>query len=372
MLVTRSSTCYAYIVCSSEAVIITWARSQLVHTSTAMRRVCIGMKTNGADDRIGCCFSLVNSGQPASLKCASQNRFKKCTFCSRAKLRNSKCKVLLRLLSQLAEPYRAVALSRCSSDIQRRYSSGGTDSCVGIDGVRCGFRKINNKHTCARRVQLRHRGRRCVFCDVRALRRQCRDRRSRNSLMKRLSRCNYKMAEHCIWTRVPEAYRVEFATAVLYNEAKKKFDSGVDDASVYETVPVDVMDQWASESRKKTCNDVGLHLTEKDKQRISPDSLQISEFLQAHGNCHKRKRHASLTPSRDMSMSEKRWVLEHRSKVFIERGSNSVSKEDYATWHVQGLCEDNGLKDGHSPDALRRLCLQYDEWIRKGRCTTRS
>ena len=68
-----------------------------------------------------------------------------------------------------------------------------------------------------------------------------------------------------------------------------------------------------------------------------------------------------------MSTSEKRWVLERRSKRLIERGNNIVTDVDYINWHTRGLSEPNGLKDGITPEAIKMLFSRYDEWTHANR-----
>ena len=115
---------------------------------------------------------------------------------------------------------------------------------------------------------------------------------------------------------------------------------------------------FCKEGRLKMANEV----TERNHKRITQESVYIGAFLQAHGTSAKNQRHKTRSRSRDMSISEQRWVLEHRSKVFIERGRDTVIKGDYANWHVQGISDPKGLKDGISTEAIKRLCLRYDDW----------
>ena len=221
-----------------------------------MARVCIGMETDGGDDRIGCCFSTVESGKPAALKCVGKKGDKQCVFCSRAKLQRVRYSHLLRLLGQLAEPYRAIALSRCSVEARQKYDNDGAEYCIGADHVRCCFtkRRPGDDITAhGRPVQLRGMTSRCVFCNIPTFREKCCDRRSRGELIKRLSRCHRSASELCILQRVPDTYRVEFATAVLYSQEKKTFDTGLDDVSVYQNVPLCVIIQWAYD---KECDNI--------------------------------------------------------------------------------------------------------------------
>ena len=56
-------------------------------------------------------------------------------------------------------------------------------------------------------------------------------------------------------------------------------------------------------------------------------------------------------------------MLEHRASVFIERGKDNVQRNDYKKWHKKGLCEKH-LEPGLGEEAVKRLCLIYDNWKR--------
>ena len=208
---------------------------------------CKGMKTGNGDERIPCVFAVRSVGAPALVA-----KDKECLSCNISRLKH-KCEtnegVVVRLLNKIREPHRSTVLARCPPGFQERYGTKTAYFCIGADNAPCGFdKKGKEEHRgeVGRAVQTHGRGSRCIFCDKERLQEECIDPKSRAVLITKLSRCNRKMSEFCIEQRVPEAYRFEFFTKVLYSQEKTKFDNGCADLAFYDAVPVDLLIWWAS------------------------------------------------------------------------------------------------------------------------------
>ena len=121
--------------------------------------------------------------------------------------------------------------------------------CVGVDNIPCSFAMVCNTEDAAevgRAILTNGKRKRCILCDIPRLHDACHDIKARGIIMKRLSQFNRGMAELCIFQRVPDQYRVEFATRILYGKEKMLFDEGRDDSTFYGTVHSAVLMHWAA------------------------------------------------------------------------------------------------------------------------------